>query len=263
MVERHALELERLVGGRERLVPVALVPEVGQRHRALQRRHLGLHALDQLAAVMVLAAVAVAVDRQQHLRLDLGEAVDDAARAEVGRAARPDRAEAGGGEEGGDRLGDVRHVGDDAVAALDAERLQAGGDAGGLVAQLVPGPLAELAQLGGMPDRDAVARAVAEDVLGIGELGAREPLRARHRGIGEHLVVAALDVEELPDRAPEGLELLGRPPPERVVVVEGQAALLLEPAHVARHRRALAQLIGRLPEEGPLLLRRHRRKLRA
>ena len=34
-------------------------------------------------AVEVLAAVAVAVDREQHLRLDLGEAVDHAARAEL------------------------------------------------------------------------------------------------------------------------------------------------------------------------------------
>ena len=233
-------------------------PEVGQRHRALERGHLGLHALEQLAAVVVLAAIAVAVDRQHHLRLDLREAVDDAAGAEVRRAARPDRAEARGGVEGGDRLGNVGHVGDDAVAAPDAHRLQAGRDAGGLLAQLVPGPLAELAQLGGVADRHAVAGALAEDVLGIGELGAREPLRARHRGVGEHLVVARLDVEELPDRAPERLELVGRPAPQRLVVVEREAALGLEPAHVARHRRALDQLLRRLPEEGPLLLRGHR-----
>ena len=221
VVEGHALERELLVGGRERLVPVAPVPvEVAERHRALERGHLALHALDQLAAVMVLAAVAVAVDRQQHLRLDLREAVDDRARPEVRRAARPDRAEARGGEEGGDRLGDVRHVGDDAVAALDAHRLQAGGDAGGLLAQLVPRPLPEVAQLRGVADRHAVARPVAEDVLRVGDLGAREPLGARHRGVGEHLVVAPLDVEELPDRAPERLEVLGRPAPQRGVVVE-------------------------------------------
>ena len=41
----------------------------------------------------------------------------DAGGAEVGRAARPDGADRGAGEEGDDRLGDVRQVGDDAVAA--------------------------------------------------------------------------------------------------------------------------------------------------
>ena len=61
------------------------------------RSRLGIascSAADHLAAVEVLAAVAVAVDREEDLRLDLGEAVDDAGGAEVGRAARPDRADA-------------------------------------------------------------------------------------------------------------------------------------------------------------------------
>ena len=86
--------VELLVGRRERLVPVAAVGvEVAERHRALERGHLALDALDQLAAVVVLAAVAVAVDRQQHLRLDLGEAVDDASarRSPASSSTRPRR----------------------------------------------------------------------------------------------------------------------------------------------------------------------------
>ena len=43
--------------------------------------------LDDGAAIEVPAAIAVAVDRQQHLRLDLGEAIDDAGGAEIRRGA--------------------------------------------------------------------------------------------------------------------------------------------------------------------------------
>ena len=78
-----------------------------------------------------LAAVAVAVDGEQHLRLDLREAVDHAARAEVRRAAttRSRRCDAQARKRD-DRLGDVRQVGGDAVARADAERAQAGRDRG-------------------------------------------------------------------------------------------------------------------------------------
>ena len=65
---------------------------------------------------MRLAAVAVAVDGEQHLRLDLAEAVEHALHAEIGRAGRPDRAEAGGREHRDDRLRHVRHEAGDAVA---------------------------------------------------------------------------------------------------------------------------------------------------
>ena len=75
-----------------------------------------------VGAVEVAPAVAVAVDREQDLRLDLREAVDHAAGAELRRRRGPDRAQRGGGEEGGDRLEDVRQVGGDAVALADAER---------------------------------------------------------------------------------------------------------------------------------------------
>ena len=131
VVEGDALEaqLGPLAGGQQ-LAPggrvaqgreVGVRVEVGEDDRALQAWHLRLQLCHGLAAVEVLAAVAVAVDREEDLGLDLGEAVDHAGRAEVRRAARPHRADRGGREEGDDRLGDVRQVGDDAVAALDPE----------------------------------------------------------------------------------------------------------------------------------------------
>ncbi len=103
VVEGDALE-GRLgaLASREQLLPARRVAqrrevgvgvEVGEDDGALEARHRLLQRGDRLAAVEVPAAVAVAVDGEQHLGLDLGEAVDDACRAEVGRAARPDRAD--------------------------------------------------------------------------------------------------------------------------------------------------------------------------
>src|SRR6185312_15074041 len=72
-------------------------------------------------AVDPAVAEAVAADGEQHRRLELGEPIHDAARPELGCAAGPDRTEARGGGKRHERLGDVRHVGDDAVARADAE----------------------------------------------------------------------------------------------------------------------------------------------
>ena len=121
----------------------------------LEARHLACGSGDHLAPVEVLAAVAVAVDREQHLRLDLREAVDDAARAPKSGEQHDQIAPMlARGEERDDRLGDVRQVGDDPVAALDPERAQARRErAPTCVAQLAPAQLAERPQLRGVDDR--------------------------------------------------------------------------------------------------------------
>ena len=62
------------------------------------------------AAVERLAAVLVAVDAEQHLRRELREAVEHAARAEIRAAARPDGADAGGREHRDHGFGHVRQV---------------------------------------------------------------------------------------------------------------------------------------------------------
>ena len=159
----------------------------------LEGRDLRLQPGDDLAAVEVLAAVAVAVDREQDLGLDLGEAVDDAAGAEVRRAARPDRADARRREEGDDRLGDVGQVGGDAVAGADAELAQPRGDGRDLGAQLAPAQLVELAQLRGVQDRDLVVVLAAEDVLGVVD---RAPSNQRAPGIVRSASTAAWGVGE-------------------------------------------------------------------
>ncbi len=225
VVEGDALEPQLgALARREQLLPgdrpvepaeVGVRVEVGEDDGPLEARHRRLQLGDHVAAVKVPAAVAVAVDREQDLGLDLGEAVDDAGGSEVGRAARPDCADAGGREEGGDRLGDVRHVGDDPIAALDPEPAQAGGQRRDLSAQLAPAQLLQLAQLGGVQDRGLGVVLAGEDVLGVVEAGSRKPLGAGHLAAAEHRLGVAVGPhrEEVPDRGPEPVEVLDRPAP--------------------------------------------------
>jgi hypothetical protein len=128
--ERDGVELERprlgeeLVPaerGRQRVVGAARVRHVDD---VLERGQPGPNRADLLAAVDMPVAPAVAGDREKDGRLELAEPVEDAAGPELGRARRPDSAEAGGGEEGDERLGDVREVRDDPVAPTDAEPLE-------------------------------------------------------------------------------------------------------------------------------------------
>ena len=78
-----------------------------------------------------------------------------------------------------------------------------------------------------MQDRGLGVVLAGEDVLGVVEAGAREPLGAGHLAAAEGALDLAvgLDAEEVPDRGPEGLEVGDRPAPELVVAVEAQSAL--------------------------------------
>src|SRR4029077_17533974 len=106
--------------------------------RPLDGRQLLSELSDDLAPVELLAAVGVAVDRDQHLRRDLREPIDEAARAEVRRAARPDRPETRACEQSDERLGGVRDHRDDAVATPDAEPAQPRGGGGYRATELGP-----------------------------------------------------------------------------------------------------------------------------
>ena len=96
VVERHLLEGElSLLPAGARGRPSGSLAEAGERrlrvevaeqHRVRDRRQRGEQLLHDGEPVEVLASVAVAVHGQEHLRLDLREAVDHAAGAEVRRA---------------------------------------------------------------------------------------------------------------------------------------------------------------------------------
>ena len=153
VVERHALDhWSSLALVRDLAVPITCT-SVGSPARI---------AASSSPRSMRLAAVRVAVDRDQHLRLDLGEAVDHAARPELGRHAGPDRAEARGGQKPDERLGDVGQVGDDPIALRDAQLAQPRLRVARQLVQLAVRQLERLARLRARDDRDLVA--VAEDV---------------------------------------------------------------------------------------------------
>ena len=149
---------------------------------------------------MGLAVVGVAVDGEEHSGFDLRETVDHGGATEVGRARRPHRADAGAGQEGDQRFGDVGHVGHDAVAFTDAEPRESCGDGGDRIVQLGPTHLAQRPRLRGEEQGRLVRPHVPEGVRGVVELGPGEPLGAGHGARAEYLTVRRrrLDVEVVP-----------------------------------------------------------------
>lgn len=209
--------------------PVAVLDVEGVAHRRQAAEDLG----HLLAAVDLLAAVAVAAGHQQHDRLDLLEAVDHAARAELQRAGGPYRPEAGRGEEGDQRLGTVREVAGDPVAASYTEVDQQPARAGDLLAQRAPGQVEVRAGLRAGEHRGRVVRGpgTPQRVLGVVEQRAAEPLGPRHHPLHEHRRALAVvgDLEELPDRGPEALQVVDRPAPQVLVVAQVEVAVRAQP----------------------------------
>ena len=237
VVEGDLLELERRGLGQQ------LVPARRDHHRVLERRDRRRDLANALAAVEVLAAVAVAVGREQHLRLDLGEAVDHGRGAELRRAARPDRADARRGQQRDDRLRRVRQVGHHAVAAPDPEPAQPRGAARHLVASARPRrPRRELGprRRGRSPARPGAPSGARARRSSAARPGTTRRRASRGSPSTRSYGCEACTLEALPERAPEPLQVLHRPAPE--LVVAGYAAVGDQPCHL----RALA--VPRLPE---------------
>ena len=268
--------VHRAVGRREApwigaRVAIAIEDDVVHARQAVEDGAHDLHP------VVLDAAVAIAVAGDQQLRLDLAKAVEHGDRPHVGRAHRPDGAEAGDGEEGHRRDRRVRQEGADPVPWPDAKRLQGCRQGAHLATQLRPAqldPLAALAQAFVLEDEGRMAGGVVrigvpEQVLRIVDPGPGKPARAGHRLVGEHALERRLRLEPevVPDRRPEGTQVADRPAPERVVTldgrrVEGEAAGLLQPAGVAEdpgfgdaHRPILCRVAALLHRERPQVRR--------
>ncbi len=265
MVERHRLDRQRHVvrqhllpgmgahaGGRRRIAA-----DLWNEHEIGQRGEGGDQVCHHRGAVVDLAAIAVAIDCYQHLGPDLAEAVDHRHLAHVRRAARPDRTQAGGGQEGDDGGGDIRQVAGNAVAALHAHLAQRMRQRRHLRLQRVPAEIGQRLGLAGMADRGALAGAanagMAEYLLHVVQRGALEPARARHGAAVQHLRGGRVEayVEIGAHGVPEGFQLGDRPLPEAVVVVKGQAALGPQPVHEARDLAAVAERRGGRPHQVP------------
>jgi hypothetical protein len=221
----------------------------GQADHVLQARQAGRDLRGLGAAVEFPAAVAVPVGADQHLGADLAKPVEDAAPAEVGRAAGPDRSDAGRREHGDHRLRDVRQVGGNPVAGPDTHVAQPGGQDAHLAGEDRPGQPLQGDGFAGEQQRVPAgplalpgpgAPLVPQDVLGVVEPGAREPLGAGHGAAAEHRGGrrGRPDAAVVPDGLPEAVQIGDRPPPQGVVAGEFVAAGLAEPAGEAGDVRA-------------------------
>jgi hypothetical protein len=101
LARRHQFVPEQCA--RAQRSPVARI-EIWHEHDVLERRQPGHNPLHFRAPVKRLAGVAVAVDAEHQLRCQLREPVEHAARAEIGTAPRPDRADARRREHRDDRI---------------------------------------------------------------------------------------------------------------------------------------------------------------
>ncbi len=228
------------------------VIQVRQQHQVLQGGQVVAQAGDHIQAVEILAAVAVAVHRDHHLRIDLLKAVEHAAGAHVRRTAGPDRADAGAGQERHHRFRNIGQVGHHPVAGAHAQAAQAGGGGGDLPVQLAPGEGLAASQLGaGFNGRAArVADMKAEHLLGEIQAGTLEPFGAGHGVAVQHpgIGLRMANIEVFPERRVEALQLVHRPVPELRVIAETQPFLGLQPAHVVG-QAAVGHAVGvRRPE---------------
>ena len=166
---------DRAIGRRRRRV------EIRQCHRRLDRRQRGAQLRDLVASIDGAVAVAVAVDHEQHLRLDLSESIDDRADTELRCARRPHGTEARGRQH---RDQPPRGCSVDKRRRGHPARRRAGANRPGH-APLVPAARAyvssiELARLRTGHDGDTVERR-PQHVTRVVHRSVREPVRGGHR----------------------------------------------------------------------------------
>jgi len=263
MVEGDAGEFEVLRGHRQCVAPgdpiTVILPslrvQVGHDHDMLQARQRIHQVADDGAAVEILAAVAVAVDREDHLRLDLAEAVDHALRAEVGRTTRPHRADRCRRQQRYRGLGNVRHVGDDTVARLDAGAPKPGGQPFDLLGKLVPAQLLQRPVFRHVSDRHLAGPTAGQDLFCVVQPGAREPLGAGHFALAQHRLVAGPVIETVvgPQLLPEPLDVLDRPAPKVLVCRQLESPPLLDVAAEMFDSAGGDRRFARLPQDAAFL----------
>ena len=142
--------------------------------------------------------------------------------AKIGRAGRPDRAEARRGEEGHGRLHGIGRARHHAVAAANTQADQAGAGTTDQVAKFAVGDRSFEPVLACEHDGHAVvvARVMGQRVLGVVERCPRKPLRAGHvsRAQCAESPIVEAHPEVLRRSRPERLDFAHRPGVQRRVV---------------------------------------------
>ena len=230
---------------------VRLRGEIGDDDHRLDRRQAGGGLGELRADVVAAAGIFVAVHGEQDARLDLAEAVQQAGRAEVGRARGEDRAARRRRRHDGHGFRHVRQPGGHPVALADARRRQRLGEARGFSAQAVARPATPQPVLAPENYRRRPAPQ-PQQVLRIIEPRAGEEARARHAAPvldpGRRALVAD-NAGILPEQVPEGLRLRDRPAVQGGVIVGAGALLRIGARHEGRHVARRPARGGRFPQE--------------
>ena len=209
---------------REHARPVDVRPDVRHDDHARNAGQAADDRRDLVGQRQRLAVVPVAVDGEDHLGLDLAEAVEHALDAEIGRARRPDGAEARRAQHGDDRLGHVRQVAGDAIARSDALLAQRRGHARDGRNQLCMRNAPRDLVFATKDQRIAgvVGRPAGEQVFREVEARVGEPARPGHAvAVDERALAAHADnAGVVPQRAPERFLVGHRPAPERRIIGE-------------------------------------------
>ena len=103
---------------RETLVEIGHQSKIALQHQMLHRRQSSAELCQHSDAIDIAPAVAHAVARNQHLGLDLLEAIEHGMGSHVGRTNAPDSPDADSGQEGKHGLGCIGQIGCNAVTRL-------------------------------------------------------------------------------------------------------------------------------------------------
>ena len=259
VIERHLLEVDAVVGCCHHLLPGHGVPQTPHvaclvhpgndddmsdaGHGLQNLRHPG-------PAVEMAAAIGIAIGGDQHLRVDLAEAVEDAPGSEIRRGGRPHRTQTGRRQLGDNRLGQVGEICRDPIATADPLIGKPGTHRRDGVMEFAEGQGAPAAALSAAHDGHGVV-AFPKQVLGIVEAGPGEPAGPGH---GIAVVEDRLpgpgrpDAGEFPHERPEGGPLVDGPVPQRLVVRECPSACLFGQAPELPEGCCLPALLARRPE---------------
>ena len=209
---------------------IVLVPAgdaVHRRQAAIDEQHLrGLvpreadGVVEQGLVGDDLAGAAAGIGADDHGRLGVIDPIGEADAREAAEHDRMDRADARARQHREHRLGNHRHVDQDAVAEADAERDQHRRHALDFAMQLAEGVDALLAGLGRDVDqrllggaRDEVA---VDGVVAEVRRGADEPANERRLAVVEDLLERPAPIDELRLLGPERLGFVERATPERL-----------------------------------------------
>src|SRR5215211_6907912 len=139
-----------------------------------------------------LAVVKIAIAGNQDLGLDLAEAIENSALAEVGRAGRPDGTDGIHGKESGDCVGMIGNDGAHTVARSRARRSQQRGDGRNFRLQLTPAQGETKPVLATKNDCRLVAIRMLKEILRIVEPSLGKEARVPHvTGFSEECLAAS------------------------------------------------------------------------